>query len=75
MKICRAEAYLVILPLRLTVRHALAARRESLNLIVRLVDDRGNEGWGEGVPREYVTGENAETSFEHLHISALEVKS
>ena len=66
MKICRAEAFLVRLPLRLSVRHALAARRESLNLIVRLCDDQGNEGWGEGVPRDYVTGEVAETSFSHL---------
>ena len=66
MRICRAEVFLVRLPLRLTVRHALAARRESLNLVVRLCDDQGNEGWGEGVPRDYVTGESAETSFEHL---------
>ena len=66
MKIRRAEAFLIRLPLRLTVRHALAARRESLNLVVRLCDDQGNEGWGEGVPRAYVTGESAETSFEHL---------
>jgi muconate cycloisomerase len=66
MKLCRAEAFLVRLPMRLTVRHALAARRESLNLVVRLCDDRGNEGWGEGVPRDYVTGEVAETSFSHL---------
>lgn len=66
MRIYRAEAYLIRLPLRLTVRHALAARRESLNLLVRVCDDQGNEGWGEGVPRDYVTGENAETSFAHL---------
>jgi len=66
MKIGRAEAFLIRLPLLLTVRHALAARRESLSLVVRLCDDRGNEGWGEGVPRDYVTGESAENSFEHL---------
>ena len=66
MKICRAEVFLIRLPLRLTVRHALAARRVSLNLLVKLCDDQGNEGWGEGVPRDYVTGENAESSFEHL---------
>lgn len=66
MRIRRAEVFLIRLPLRLTVRHALAARRESLNLVVKLCDDRGNEGWGEGVPRDYVTGENAGNSFEHL---------
>jgi muconate cycloisomerase len=66
MRIRRAEALLIRLPMRLSVRHALAARQESLNLLVRLSDDQGREGWGEGVPREYVTGERAETSFEHL---------
>ena len=66
MRLCRAEVFLVRLPLRLRVRHALASRLESLNLIVRLCDDQGNEGWGEGVPRDYVTGEAAETSFAHL---------
>ena len=66
MRIVRAEAHLVRLPFRLTVRHALAARRETENLVVRLVDDAGREGWGEGVPRDYVTGESAATSFAHL---------
>lgn len=66
MRISRAEVFLLRLPLRLAVRHALASRRESLNLVVRLCDDQGNEGWGEGVPRDYVTGENAGSSFDHL---------
>ena len=66
MRLCRAEAFLVRLPMRLRVRHALADRRESLNLFVKLSDDQGNEGWGEGVPRDYVTGEVAETSFAYL---------
>ena len=66
MRVRRAEAFLVRLPFRLTVRHALASRRETVNLVVRLEDERGNAGWGEGVPRDYVTGESAETSFAHL---------
>lgn len=66
MRIDRAEAFLIRLPLRRTVSHALADRSESLNLIVRLVDDAGREGWGEGVPRDYVTGESAETSRAYL---------
>lgn len=66
MRVCRAEVFLARLPLRLSVRHALASRRESLNLFVRLRDDQGHEGWGEGVPRDYVTGEDAVSSFSHL---------
>ncbi|HEY6000688.1 MAG TPA: enolase C-terminal domain-like protein [bacterium] len=71
MRIRRAEALLVRLPLRLTIRHALAARRESLNVVVRLEDEAGNAGWGEGVPRDYVTGESPERSFELLAGSLL----
>jgi muconate cycloisomerase len=66
MRVRRADLFLIALPLRLTVRHALAARRVSRTLLVRLVDDDGREGWGEGVPREYVTGEDPERSFAHL---------
>lgn len=66
MRIRRAEAFLVRLPFRLTVSHALASRRESVNLVVRLEDERGESGWGEGVPRDYVTGESADRSFAHL---------
>lgn len=61
-----AEAFLIRLPLRFSVSHALASRQESLNLVVRLRDEAGNEGWGEGVPRDYVTGELPAQALEHL---------
>ncbi len=71
MKIVRAEAFLACLPLRRTVRHALAERHESLVLFVRLEDELGNEGWGEGVPRAYVTGEEPQSAFDFLSASIL----
>lgn len=66
MRIVRAECRLLRIPLNLKVRHALAERRETANLIVRLEDESGRAGWGEGVPREYVTGETIEGAFAAL---------
>ncbi len=66
MRISRAEVFLADIPLRLTVRHALASRDDTRNVFVRLVDETGLEGWGEGVPREYVTGETPDGAFDHL---------
>lgn len=57
MRIARITAYLLHLPLRQEIKHASATRSESTNVLVccRLGD--GTQGWGEGVPRSYVTGE------------------
>ena len=46
------------LPFRFSFGHALAARSSSTNVYVRLTLDDGSVGWGEAVPREYVTGES-----------------
>jgi len=43
--------------MRIRFEHARAARRTSTGLLVRLVLADGTEGWGEGIPRDYVTGE------------------
>jgi muconate cycloisomerase len=57
MRIRQLTAYVVRLNLKRAFTHASATRRESENVLVRceLVD--GTTGWGEGVPRSYVTGE------------------
>src|SRR5262249_46340197 len=41
-------------------------RTTSENLVVRVRLDNGTEGYGEGVPRPYVTGETIESTFEAL---------
>ena len=71
MRIAELIAYQIRVPLKREIRHASAARSESHNLLVccRLAD--GSEGWGEGVPREYVTGETVEGAFEQLAITPL----
>ncbi len=45
------------LPFRFSFGHALAERSSSTNVFVRLALADGSVGYGEGVPREYVTGE------------------
>ena len=54
------------IPLRREVRHASAARSGSDNLIVRTELEDGTTGFGEGVPRSYVTGETIGGAFEQL---------
>jgi hypothetical protein len=57
MRVVALTAYIVQLPLRREIKHASATRRESANLLIRCRLSDGTEGWGEGVPRSYVTGE------------------
>src|SRR5581483_12485069 len=56
-RIEHADVLVVELPLRFSFGHALAARKSTRNVLVRVVLDSGHVGYGEGVPREYVTGE------------------
>ncbi|MGE3267670.1 MAG: mandelate racemase/muconate lactonizing enzyme family protein [Chloroflexota bacterium] len=63
LRIERIGAHLVELPFRFSFGHALASRSSSTNLIVMIQLADGSIGYGEGVPREYVTGETAETAL------------
>ena len=58
--IARVDILTADLPFRLSFGHALAERRSSTNVYVRVTLDDGEIGYGEGVPREYVTGETVE---------------
>lgn len=60
------ELFHVAVPLRKPIRHASHERVSSDNLVVRVQLESGQVGYGEGVPRPYVTGESIETTFEHL---------
>jgi muconate cycloisomerase len=59
MRIRRLTAHVVRLPLKRTFRHASATRQESENVLLQCELADGSAGWGEGVPRRYVTGETA----------------
>jgi L-alanine-DL-glutamate epimerase-like enolase superfamily enzyme len=55
------------LPFRFSFGHALAERTSSTNVYVRVWLEDGTVGYGEGVPREYVTGETVEGAVEALN--------
>ncbi len=57
--IASAELLQLAIPLRITFRHALAERSVGDSVVVRLADERGNVGYGECAPRDYVSGEDA----------------
>jgi EmrB/QacA subfamily drug resistance transporter len=59
-RIARIEIFTAELPFRLSFGHALATRRSSLNVFVAVTLEDGSVGYGEGVPRDYVTGETVE---------------
>lgn len=66
MRISGLSIYLLTLPLKQKIKHASASRRDSVNLLVRCHLADGTVGWGEGVPREYVTGETPEGAVGRL---------
>ena len=65
-RIERIDVLSATLPFRFSFGHALAERSESTNVYVRLRLDDGTVGYGEGVPREYVTGETVESALAAL---------
>lgn len=56
----------VAVPLRKAIAHASHARTSSDNVVVRVELHGGHVGYGEGVPRTYVTGESIESVFDML---------
>ncbi len=66
MRLAEATAFHIRIPLRKPIRHASHERTATDNVLVRCVLDDGTEGFGEGVPRDYVTGETIETALDLL---------
>jgi muconate cycloisomerase len=66
MTIRTLTLFKVEVPLKKVVRHASFERSSSENLVVRATLADGTLGYGEGVPRTYVTGETLESSFAAL---------
>lgn len=71
MKINQIKAFAVKLPFRFSFGHSLASRNSSLNVLVRVeVEDENTGrraiGYGESVPRDYVTGETTEGALKAI---------
>ena len=60
------ELYHIQIPFRLPFQHSLAVHQASNNLVVKLTAEQGISGYGEGVPRDFVTGESMADSLRML---------
>ena len=60
MRIERLDVYSFPMPFKAVFRHASASRSRAENLIVAARSTDGITGYGEGCPRDYVTGETVE---------------
>lgn len=67
IQVTSLSAYLVRLPLRFPIEHSLASNTHTSSLVVRLEDAGGLVGYGEGVPRPYVTGETVDKAQKFIH--------
>lgn len=66
MRITAIDAAPLAIPLRMKVTHALAARERADSVVVRVRDEEGRAGYGEGAPRPYVSGETAAGALEAI---------
>jgi len=62
----KIDLYLLQIQLCMPIKHYLAERTHSENLVVKVVTDSGVVGFGEGIARQYVTGEVMEASLRFL---------
>jgi muconate cycloisomerase len=66
MRITELAAFHICVPLRRQVKHASHTRTDTDSIVIRCGLDDGTAGWGEGLPRDYVTGETIETALEQF---------
>lgn len=58
--------YRLRIPFHRPFRHALQSREESDSVIVKVTGSDGGSGYGESLPRSYVTGETIDAMADHL---------
>src|SRR5687768_15863793 len=71
MRVVELTAWPIRIPLKKPIRHASYKRTETDNLVIRCRLADGTIGFGEGVPREYVTGETITGALDLLKRSDL----
>lgn len=72
MRVVEVEVRHVRVPLKKPIKHASHVRTETDNVVVRIKLGDGSTGYGEGVPRDYVTGETIDSAIDLLRKSDLE---
>jgi L-alanine-DL-glutamate epimerase-like enolase superfamily enzyme/pyrroloquinoline quinone (PQQ) biosynthesis protein C len=58
--------YRLRIPFHQSFRHALQSREESDAVVVKVTDAEGRSGFGESLPRSYVTGETTDAMVAHV---------
>jgi muconate cycloisomerase len=71
MRVVELEARHIRIALKRKVTHASHVRTDTDNIVVRCVLSDGSVGFGEGVPRDYVTGETVDSALDLLKRSDL----
>lgn len=66
MNVVEMTARIVRVPLKKKIQHASHVRTETDNIVVQVKLNDKSVGWGEGVPREYVTGDTATSAIDLL---------
>jgi muconate cycloisomerase len=66
MRIISAYLYALRIPFKIPFSHNLMTRSYSDSIIVKLTADSGETGFGEGIPRPYVTGETVTSCLDHI---------
>jgi L-Ala-D/L-Glu epimerase len=74
MQISGFYVHHVRIPLKRPFRHASHTRTSTDNVVVKCTLADGTVGFGEGVPREYVTGETIDSAMELLRKSDLKAQ-
>src|SRR4029453_16298423 len=69
--VTQLQLFAVDLPFKVAFRHAAAARTTSESLFLRVGLDSGAQGWGESLPRAYVSGEHRDGAFALLREAIL----
>jgi muconate cycloisomerase len=70
LRIVELTAFHVRIPLRRRIRHASHTRTSTDNIVVQCALEDGTVGFGEGVPRDYVTGETIDGAIQLLKSSS-----
>lgn len=72
MRIADLTGYHLRIPLRKVIKHASHTRSSNDTFVVRCRLDDGTTGWGEGLPRSYVTGGTIESAVETFRTAELD---
>ena len=65
-KVSQVEIFKVNIPFKIAFHHALKKRDVSESIFVKVVLDNGITGFGESLPRSYVTGNSQDSVFKNL---------